>query len=157
MKKLIVPALAAALVAGCNTVAISSKGSLEGIDVKGAGGQADRTLCVGNEAYFLFNWLPLFSSSMDWDRDLNGVNTHSLSLFSDDTSLESVSKAFYKYAERENCDVVNIVIDNQTHYPIGLSGLGALCGNVISVHDMYVTGVLKPRVSAAKPATAVKK
>ena len=156
MKKLMVPALAALLLAGCNTVAISSSGSLKGIDVKGAGGQADRTLCVGNEAYFLFNTLPLFSSSMDWDDEINGVNTHSLSFFTDDTSLERVSAAFYRYAERENCDVVDIVIDNQTKYPIALSSYGAILGNLVSVHDMYVTGVLRPRTSAAKPAETAK-
>lgn len=145
MKKIMIGLLAATALAGCSTVAISGNGSLKGIDVKGAGGQADRTLCVGNECYFLLNTFPIFSSSMDWKEELNGIDTKSLSFFTDDTSLERVSAAFYRYAERENCDVVDVVVDNQTKYPIGLWGIPQLAMNLISVHDMYVTGVLKPK------------
>lgn len=142
MIKLMAWASAAMLFAGCSTVAISEKGSLKGIDVKGAGGQADRTLCVGNEGYFLFNTIPLFSSSMDWDESLHGIDSSSLSLFKNETTAQRLTDAFYKYAERENCDAVDVVVDSKTSYPLALSEFVTY---VVAKHELFVTGVLKPR------------
>ena len=143
MKKVLVSLGAVMCLAGCSTVAISGKGSLAGVDVKGAGGRADRTLCVGNEGSWLFNSMPLLSSSMDWNVRKNGIDAYDLSLFKDETSVQRLMDAFYRYAERENCDVVDVVVDNRTTHPIGLFGLSEWVGDILSTREVYVTGVLK--------------
>ena len=133
---------AAVLVGGCSTVKMSEKGSLAGIDVKGADGKADRTLCVGNEGCFLFNTIPLISGDMDWDAKKKGINTWALSPFKNEATVRRLTDAFYRYAESENCDVVDVVVDDRTQYPIGILNIETF---ILSTHELYVTGVLKPR------------
>jgi len=145
MKRLMMLLAGTALMAGCSTVAISENGTLKGVDVKGADGKADRTLCVGNEGYFLFNTFPIFAGSMDWVAEKNGIDPWGLAWFRDDASLKSVTDAFYRYAEHENCDAVDVVVHNKTEYPIGITGIPALISNIFTTHEMFVTGVLKPR------------
>lgn len=140
MRGLVFALVGAALCAGCSTVAISKPGTLAGIDVKGAGGQADRTLCVSNEGYFLFNSLPVFSSSMAWNEKSKGINPSAVSFFKDETALSRVAEVFYRYADRENCDVVDVVVDNRTTYPLGFNLL-----DLMMRHEICITGVLKPR------------
>jgi len=140
MKRLMVAIAGAALVAGCSTVSISKTGTLKGIDVKGADGKADRTLCVGNEGYFFFNWVPIVSSSMDWDDEENGIDLWSMSWFKDETTVQRLTDAFYRYAERENCDVVNVVVDDKTCY-----GISYGIADLFDTHEIFITGVLKPR------------
>ena len=133
---------AAVLVGGCSTVKMSEKGSLAGIDVKGADGKADRTLCVGNEGCFLFNTIPLISGDMDWNAKEKGVDTWALSMFKNETTVQRLTDAFYRYAESENCDVVDVVVDDRTQYPIGILDFEKY---IFMSHELYVTGVLKPR------------
>ena len=133
---------AAVLVGGCSTVKMSERGSLNGIDVRGADGKAERTLCVGNEGCFLFNTIPLISGDMDWKAEKKGIDTWALSPFKDEVTAKRLTDAFYRYAESENCDVVNVVIDDRTQYPIGILDLGTY---LFTTHELYVTGVLKPR------------
>ena len=145
MKNMLVSLGAALCLAGCSTVAISEKGSLAGVDVKGADGRADRTLCVGNEGCWLFNSLPILSSSMDWNAKKGGIDPYDLSLFKNETSVQRLTEAFFRYAERENCDVVDVVVDNRTTHPIGLFGISEWVGDILSTREVYVTGVLKER------------
>ena len=141
MKNVLVSLGAAMCLAGCSTVAISEKGALAGVDVKGAGGRrADRTLCVGNEGSWLFNSIPFLSTSMDWNQKKGGIDPYDVSLFRDETAVQRLTDAFYRYAEREDCDVVDVVVDNRTTYP-----LGSLFSFVFSTREVYVTGVLKER------------
>ena len=133
---------AAVLVGGCSTVKMSERGSLAGIDVKGANGKAERTLCVGNEGCFLFNAIPLISGDMDWNAKKKGIDTWALSAFKNETSAQRLTDAFYRYAESENCDVVDVVVDDRTQYPIGIFDLETY---ILTMHELYVTGVLKPR------------
>ena len=133
---------AAVLVGGCSTVKMSEKGSLVGIDVKGANGKAERTLCVGNEGCFLFNTIPLLSGDMDWNAKKKGIDIWALSAFKNETTASRLTDAFYRYAESENCDVVDVVVDDRTQYPIGILDLWTY---VFATRELYVTGVLKPR------------
>ncbi len=133
---------AAVLVGGCSTVKMSEKGSLSGIDVRGADGKADRTLCVGNEGCFLFNTIPLISGDMDWNAKKKGIDTWALSVFKNETTVQRLTDAFYRYAESENCDVVDVVVDDRTQYPVGIMDFEKY---IFMSHELYVTGVLKPR------------
>ena len=136
MKTLMASVAGGLLMAGCSTVSISEKGSLKGVDVKGADGRADRTLCVSNEGGWLLNTIPLCAASMDWNERKNGLDGLDVSFFRDETSLPRLMDAFYRYAERENCDVVDIVVDNRTTYPVG---------EILTMREIMVTGVLKER------------
>ena len=136
MKTLMIAVAGSLLAAGCSTVAISEKGSLAGVDVKGADGKADRTLCVSNEGGWLFNTIPLCAASMDWSARKNGIDGLSVALFSNETSVPRLMDVFYRYAERENCDVVDVVVDNRTTYPVG---------EFLTMREVMVTGVLKER------------
>lgn len=133
---------AAVLVGGCSTVKMSERGSLAGVDVEGAGGKAERTLCVGNEGCFLFNTIPLISGDMDWNAKKKGIDTWALSVFKNETTVQRLTDAFYRYAESENCDVVDVVVDDRTQYPIGITDFEKY---IFMSHELYVTGVLKPR------------
>lgn len=145
MKKVFVLLGAALCLAGCSTVSISKKGALAGVDVKGADGRADRTLCVGNEGCWLFNSLPILAGSMDWNAKKGGINPYGLSLFKNETSVQRLTDAFFRYAERENCDVVDVVVDNRTTHSIGLFGISEWVGDILSTREVYITGVLKER------------
>ena len=140
MKKVLVSLGAVMCLAGCSTVVMSEKGSLAGVDVKGGDGKADRTLCVGNEGSWLFNSIPFLAASMDWHKNKGGIDPYDVSLFNDETAVQRLTDAFYRYAERENCDVVDVVVDNRTTYP-----LGNWISLVFSMREVYVTGVLKER------------
>lgn len=140
MKNVLFSLGAAICLAGCSTVVISDKGSLAGVDVKGGDGKADRTLCVGNEGSWLFNSVPFLAASMDWNKNKGGIDPYDVSLFKDETAVQRLTDAFYRYAERENCDVVDVVVDNRTTYP-----LGNWISLVFSMREVYVTGVLKER------------
>lgn len=85
MKKLIQMAaiLAAVLIGGCTTVEISAPGSLSGVDVKGAGGKADRAIMLGNEGYYLFHAWPIVSGDVSWDAKKGGI-ADGISFFSDE-------------------------------------------------------------------------
>ena len=133
---------AAVLVGGCSTVKMSERGSLNGIDVRGANGKTERTLCVGNEGCFLFNTIPLISGDMDWKAEKKGIDTWALSVFKNETTVQRLTDAFYRYAESENCDVVDVVVDDRTQYPIGIMDFEKY---IFMSHELYVTGVLKPR------------
>ena len=133
---------AAVLVGGCSTVKMSERGSLAGVDVEGAGGKAERTLCVGNEGCFLFNTIPLISGDMDWKAEKKGIDIWAISAFRNETTVSRLTEAFYRYAESENCDVVSVVVDDRTQYPIGILDLGTY---LFTTRELYVTGVLKPR------------
>lgn len=145
MKKLLIALGGAVLMVGCSTVSMSEKGSLSGVDVKGAGGHADRTLCVSNEGCWLFNSVPLLSTSMTWDERKQCISGKKLSFFKDETGLQRITDVFYRYADREGCDVVDLVVDNRTKFPIGLFGLFDWIGNVFFVREVAITGVLKER------------
>lgn len=143
MKKQILGVVGILLMSGCSTVAISSKGSLANVEVKGAEGRSDRTLCVSNEGYWLFNTIPLCSSSMDWNQKKNGIDKWDVSLFHDETAVGRLTDVFYRYAAREGGEVVDVVVDNRTTYPIGIFGIPSLVGNMLSRREVTITGVLK--------------
>ena len=135
---------ALALFAGCTTVEISSPGSLKGLDVKGAGGKADRAIVLGNEGYFLFNAWPLVSGDVSWDSRKGGI-VNEFSLFQDDLCGDRLANAMFRYAESQNCDLVDVVINNKTVCNIGLFGLLDWFNTVVAYQGITYSGVLRPR------------
>ena len=146
MKTLLqVAAIAAAvLVGGCTTVEISSPGTLKGIDVKGAGGKADRAIMLGNEGYYLFQCIPIVAGDVTWDARKGGI-VDEISFFSNELSGDRMANAMFRYAESQNCDLVDLVINNRTDCKIGLFGLLDWFQTIVACHSVCYSGVLRPR------------
>ena len=135
---------AAVLVGGCTTVEISSPGTLKGIDVKGAGGKADRAIMLGNEGYYLFQCIPLVAGDVSWDAKRGGI-VDELAFFSDELAGDRMSNAMFRYAESQDCDLVDLVINNRTDCKIGLFGLLDWFQTIVACHSVCYSGVLRPR------------
>lgn len=135
---------AAVLVGGCTTVEISSPGSLKGMNVKGAGGKADRAIMLGNEGYYLFQCIPLVAGDVTWDSRKGGI-VDEIVLFSDELAGDRMANAMFRYAESQDCDLVDLVINNRTECKIGLFGLLDWFQTIVACHGVCYSGVLRPR------------
>lgn len=135
MKGMTLAFAAALLLAGCNTVQISSPGALAGVDVKGAGGRADRVIMIGTDCYYLLWTLPLVSGNMtDWDGAEKRVE-NSVKLFSDEATPMKLQDMLYRYADSLDCDVTDIVYKFDDDAEI----------SVVQCQSANVSGVLVPR------------
>ena len=135
---------AAALVAGCTTVEISSPGTLAGIDVKGAGGKADRAIMLGNEGYYFFHAWPIVVGDVSWDSKRGGI-VDEFSFFSDELRGDRMANAMFRYAESQDCDLVDLVIINKCESKIGLFGLLDWFNTIVAYQGVSYSGVLRPR------------
>ena len=127
---------------GCSTVEISSPKTLAGLDVKGAGGKADRVIAVVNDQYSLFQTIPLVAGSMKWNparKEIYG----DIAFFSDE--LAKMPDAAYRYAESMNCDLVDIVVNNRSVCGIGLFGVMDWFRTIVGCQSVTISGVLRPR------------
>ena len=146
MKTLIQAAViaAAVLVGGCTTVEISSPGTLTGIDVKGSGGKANRAIMIGNEGYYLFQCIPLVAGDVTWDAKKGGI-VDEFVFFSNELAGDRMANAMFRYAESQNCDLVDLVINNRIECKIGLFGLLDWIQTIVACHSVCYSGVLRPR------------
>ena len=145
--KTLFPAMAiaaAVLVGGCTTVEISSPNTLKGIDVKGAGGKADRAIMLGNEGYYLFQCFPIVSGDVTWDAKKGGI-VDNIAFFSDELAGDRMANAMFRYAESQNCDLVDLVINNRAECKIGLFGLMDWFNTIVGCQSVCYSGVLRPR------------
>ena len=136
--------VAAVLVGGCTTVEISSPGSLKGVDVKGAGGKADRAIMIGNEGYYLFHCIPLVAGDVSWDAGKCKI-VDEIAFFSNELAGDRMANAIFHYAESQNCDLVDLVINNKCESKIGLFGLLDWFQTVVAYQGVTYSGVLRPR------------
>lgn len=135
---------AAALLSGCCTVLISSPGTLAGVDVKGADGKADRVIMVANEGYYLFQMIPIVSGDVYWDETENEVKG-GIRLFSEQLVPTRMLNAICRYAERENCELVDVVINDKYIAPIGLFDIQSWFTTIIGYSAVTYSGVLKTK------------
>ena len=151
MKRLFAGLALAAIAAGCNTVVISSPGSLRGIDVNGADGRADRVLSISNEGYFLFHCLPIFTGSMRWNPVEKRIR-NDFEFFSNHLAGDKMMAAMCRYADSLDCDLVDIVVIDKNDCPLGLMGIQDWINTLIAYRDITYSGVLCPRRKAGKEA-----
>ena len=141
-------ALAGAL-AGCNTVVVSSPGSLSGIEVNGAPNPADRVLMVANDGYFLFHCLPLVTGSMEWSPSERKLR-NDMEFFTNHMTGEKMLDAMRRYADSLNCDLVDIVVNDKNECPIGFLDITDIANTVIAYRSTTYSGVLCPRAKTAE-------
>lgn len=141
-RRMLLVAGSALVLGGCSTVEISSPKTLSALDVKGAGGKADRAIVIANDQYCLFQMIPLAAGSMTWIASEKGVDG-TPAFFSDE--LSKMPDAVYRYAESMNCDLVDIVVNNRSVCGIGLFGLMDWFRTIVGCQSVTISGVLRPR------------
>lgn len=130
------------LLAGCGSVHLSSPGSLSGINLKGAGA-CDRVITLDNQGSYLFFSIPLACGDFRWN-EKKGEIEGGLAWFSDQANITTLTRALEKYAARENCDVVDIVVRDQSNSPLAASYEG-LSGFLFGISQASISAVLRPR------------
>lgn len=136
--------VAAVLLSGCSTVIISSPGTLSGVDVKGANGKADRVIMVANEGYYLFQGLPLVAGDVTWDCEEKEISG-GIKLFSHQLSGDRMLEAISRYAEKENCDLVDVVVNNKCECNVNLFSLGDIFRTIVGYNAITYSGVLRSK------------
>lgn len=144
MRKLALLTAMAALVAGCSTVELSSPKSLEGVKFTSADDRGGRALVVAGEGYYLFQSWPLVSSDINWDDEKNDAKI-GVSFFRHELSADNFIRMMEKFADRENCDVVDICVENKWTAPFGLFGIADWFSTIIGYHRMNYSATLVPR------------
>lgn len=145
MKRLLMTLAAAVLFAGCNTVTISSPGSLDGIDVKDAKRPADRVITVGTDGYFFLWTIPVVAGNMtEWDAEKKGLK-NTTRWFSCETRLQKLHDTLFRYADSLDCDVVDIVVNDRSVSRLGLWSLEGWFSGVFGLSPVSVSGVLVPK------------
>lgn len=144
MRKLSALVASAMLAAGCSTIELSSSQPLEGVKFKSADDRGGRALVIAGEAYYLFQVLPIISSDLEWN-DKSNEPELGLTLFKHELSADNFVRLMEKFAERENCDVVDICVENKWTAPFGLFGLGDWFSTIIGYHRMNYSATLVPR------------
>ena len=139
----------AGVLAGCNTVVVSSPGTLRGVEVNGARNPADRVLMVSNEGYFLFHCIPLVTGSTEWSPSEKKLR-NDVEFFSNRMTGEKMLAAMTRYADSMNCDLVDIVVIDKNSYPIGLFDLQGWANTILADRSITYSGVLCPRGGAVK-------
>lgn len=138
MKRVLLASVLVAM-AGCTTVEISSPGSLGEIDVKGAGGKADRVIMLGNEGYYFFHTWPIMTGDVSWNARKGGI-VNEVEMFSDELKGDRMAEAMSRYAESQNCDLVDLVVSDRYN-----AGIGAWFNIIINCKSVVYSGVLRPR------------
>ena len=149
MKRLFAGLALAALAAGCNSVVISSPGTLRGVDVNGAGGRADRVISISNEGYFLFHCLPIVTGSADWVPSEKRISSES-DFFSNNLTGDRMMDAMCRYAASMDCDLVDIVVNDKNECPLGVMDVTDWFSTLIAYRAITYTGVLCPRSRPGK-------
>lgn len=137
-------ALALVAASGCATVHISSPGTLAGVDVKGAGGRANRAIMVSNGGIYLFHCIPIVSGSMKWVPGANGVDGGA-DFFSDNLAGEKMMAALCRYADSRGCDLVDIVVNDKNTCNVGFFDITDWVNTVLPYRSITYSGVLCPR------------
>ncbi len=141
---------AALFMTGCASVEISSPNALDGVEIKGSKpGDINRVIVLENDGYFLFSYIPLAAGNMKWsaaNQDIKGGPC----FFSSETVTQPMLDSLYHYAERENCDVIDVIINNRTEYGFDLTSLMGLFKAVIGCEPINVSGVLRQRPTPLK-------
>ncbi len=142
-------ALAMAMLTGCASVSLSSPGIMEGIDVKGAGGPVDRVAVINNCGLYLLWSLTVGTGDVRWNpktQDING----GCAMFKDFSNMHNIYEALNRIAERENCELVDVVFLDGSDSSMSLFSYSGLAAGLIGVNDITVSAVLRPKKGGDK-------
>lgn len=143
MKQLIVGALAV-IMAGCASVEMSRRGSLKGVDVVGATTPADRVVLVNNSAVHLFWTWTIASGDLRWDaqkKDIKG----GIAWFDDFCGNDDCYEVLQNIAERENCDLVDVIFTESSAPGFSVDSYEGLFGFIAGSYSVQGCAILRPR------------
>ncbi len=144
MKTILPLCLAAFLGAGCASVEITPKGTLRGLDVQGANGKADRQVAISCGGYYLFDRWPLVCGDVRWNDAKNDWNGGS-AWFNDVGNLAAAHALLLKIAERENCDLCDVVYNDHSNTKLDLTSLQGWVSLLVNCTEISASAVLVPR------------
>ncbi len=150
--KVLIIFVALFLAGGCATVKISSPGSLKGVDVHGARGQADRAIMIGNEGYYLFHTFPLCAGDVTWDEEDNEIHG-GFTIFSHQLAGDLMIGTMSRYAESLDCDLVDIVINNKDECGVNFFSITDIAKTIVGYQSVTYSGVLVPKGDSVKKGT----
>lgn len=145
--KILVLGVFAALMCGCASVKISSPGSLSGVDVVGATTPADRMVVVSNNAYHLFSTFTLESGDLRWDEEKNDIKG-GIALFQDYCGNDDCYEVIQRIAERENCDLVDVIFTESSIPTFNVSSYAGLAAFALGSYQVQACAILRPRATA---------
>ena len=135
----------AAVAAGCATMTCSTPGGLDGITLKGADGPPSQTVFMESSGYYILWTIPICSGDITWNEEKKSING-GFSMFTDHVSIDNLQRAITNYADRRDCDLVDVLYtDHDTTYA-GSSQTG-LIGIFFGSSTMGVSAVLVPRAT----------
>ncbi len=138
-------AIAATLAfAGCAHVSMSSPGTLSGVDVIGSPTQLDRQVVVRNSGAHLFWTFTLESGDLRWDEEKNDIKG-GIVLFDDYCGNDDCYDVLLRIAEREKCDLVDVVFTESSTSGFKCSSYAGLLGGVVGTYTVQACGILRQR------------
>ena len=150
--KAVRPAIAAAAVTalavccGCATVSTTRRGTLAGIDVKGAGGELVEHVCLSTSGEYMLWTIPFGSGEFRWNPETRKLETGT-AWFRDCVGIAELQDALLRYADGRGCDVVDVSYFDSDDSYAGASYEG-LIGIFFGSSTMGVSAVLVPRKAA---------
>ncbi len=145
MKSLVFVAIAAVM-CGCASVTMSSPGSLSGTDVVGATTPADRMVVVSNNGYHLFCTFTLESGDLRWDENKKDIKG-GIALFQDYCGNDDCYEVLQRIAERENCDLVDVIFTESSTSSFNVSSYAGLAAGILGSYQVQASAILRPRAS----------
>ena len=110
--------------AGCQTIEVSSAGSMKDIPVKGAG-ECDRVISVRNTAWYVL-----------WTWKLAGY----------DATIAAVEDAITAYAAKDGYDIVDLFIDDSSAISADVLSYGGLAGFFFGYGEVSGSATLRKRM-----------
>lgn len=149
MKQIVLFMLLAMLLTGCCSVTFSSPGSLSGIKIEGAGSEGDRMVVINEGGIYLFWRLTLATGDIRWNEKKQDING-GVAFFHDYSGVTDIFETLHMIAERENCDLANVIVQDGSNSDLQLTSYQGAAGGLVGFNSVMVSAVLRPRKGGAK-------
>jgi len=136
-------AILAVAAAGCATISCTTPGGLDGLNLKGTDGRPSQIVVIETTGYYLLWAIPLCSGDVRWNEEKQSIEG-GFSMFKDHVSIENLQRAITNYADRRNCDLVDVLYNDDDTTYAGVSESGII-GVFFGSSTMGVSAVLVPR------------
>jgi len=136
--------MSAALLSGCASLDISSPGSLSGVRIVGTPGCADRQVVVENSAFHVFWTWTVATGDLRWNdekKDIEGGTA----FFADYCGNDDCYEVLKKVAERENCDLANVIFTESSTSDFNFSSYMGLFGFFAGRYGVEACAILRPK------------
>ena len=113
------------------------------MNLKGTDGRPSQIVVIETTGYYLLWAIPLCSGDVRWNEEKQSIEG-GFSMFKDHVSIENLQRAITNYADRRNCDLVDVLYNDDDTTYAGVSESGII-GVFFGSSTMGVSAVLVPR------------